>query len=141
MLNFIKVAQKNEVNIVFYERFIRLCEESGIKPSKVAIDCSFNKGSVSVWKKKYDNGLDVHPTAEILNKISRYFSVSVDYLLGNTDVKRQLINDDAELNEYLDELRSRSEMRMLFSVSKGCTKDEVMRTVKIIEALRKKDDE
>lgn len=72
---------------MFYERFIGLCEESGIKPSKVAIDCSFNKGSVSVWKKKYDNGLDVHPTAEILNKISNYFNVSVDYLLEKTDVQ------------------------------------------------------
>ena len=54
--------------------------------SEQIIDIMNDKNNeIQVWKKKYDNGLDVHPTAEILNKISRYFSVSVDYLLGNTD--------------------------------------------------------
>ena len=97
----------------------------------------FNKGSVSVWKKKYEEGADIKPTTEILNKIAEYFDVSVDYLLGNEPK-----SEDKELTEYLEFLKYRPEGKMLFSVAKGCTKEEIEQAVKIIEALRKpKDDE
>jgi len=75
--------------------------------------------------------------AETASKIANYFDVSVDYLLGKTEQKKPLVNDDEELTEYLEELKNRSEMRMLFKLSKGATKAEVEQAVKIIEALRK----
>ena len=37
----------------------------------------------------------------------------------------------------LKELRDRREMRMLFKLARGATKEEVEQAVKIIEALRK----
>lgn len=46
------------------------------------------------------------------------------------------LTDDIELQEYLEELKNRSEMRMLFKSLKGTTKEDVERTVKIIEALK-----
>ena len=54
---------------------------------------------------------------------------SVDYNPQTTE--------DLELQEYLEELKNRSEMRMLFSLAKGATKEDVMQAVKIIEALKK----
>lgn len=72
---------------MFYDRFLQLCSDKGVKPSRVAVDTQFNKGSITSWKKKYDLGQDTKPTAEILEKIATYFGVSVDYLLGNTDIK------------------------------------------------------
>lgn len=48
-----------------------------------------------------------------------------------------LVNNDAELTNYLEELRTRPEMRMLFSVAKDATKEDVEKAVAIIEALRK----
>lgn len=66
---------------MFYERYTSLCKNRGVSPSKVAVECGFNKGSVSVWKKKYQSGIDVHPSSEILIKIANYFNVSVDFLL------------------------------------------------------------
>ena len=56
---------------------------------------------------------------------------SVDYSPQSTE--------DSELQEYLEELKNRSEMRMLFSLAKGATKEDVMQAVKIIEALKKDD--
>lgn len=70
---------------MFYDRFIALCNARGVKPSRVAIDTGFNKGSISVWKKKYIKGEDVVPTGKILNLIAGYFHVSTDYLLGNDE--------------------------------------------------------
>lgn len=49
----------------------------------------------------------------------------------------KLVNQDSELTAYLEELRTRPEMRMLFSVAKGASKADVEKAVAIIEALRK----
>lgn len=70
---------------MFYARYVELCANKKVSPSKVALECSFNKGSVSVWKKKYEKGEDIKPTPEILVKIAEYFNVSVGYLLGIED--------------------------------------------------------
>ena len=67
---------------MFYDRFIALCELKGVKPSRVAIELGFNKGTVSAWKKEHLKGNDVIPTAKILGAIAEYFNVSTDYLLG-----------------------------------------------------------
>ena len=79
---------------MFYDRYVGLCDKKNVSPSKAAIDCGFNKGSVSVWKKKFENGEDVKPTPDILMKIANYFDVSIDYLLGNEE--KELPPDDSD---------------------------------------------
>lgn len=71
---------------MFYDKFMELCNSKGVKPSKVAIDAGFNKGSVSVWKKKHENGEDVTPSIKILKLIADYFNVTPDYLLGKEEI-------------------------------------------------------
>lgn len=73
-----------------------------------------------------------------LYKIADVYGVSVEWLKGETDERkpRALANNDPELTEYLDELRSRTEMRMLFSVSKGATKEQIEAIVHMIEAMQ-----
>ena len=46
-------------------------------------------------------------------------------------------DDDAELLEYLEYLRTRPEARILMSTMRGATKEEVEENVRFIEALRK----
>lgn len=123
---------------MFYDRFIELCDKKGVKPSRVAIEKGFNKGSITSWKRNAEIGKDVKPTTEILEKIADYFNVSIDELLGN---KKNLTEDDKEMQEYLEFLKYRPEGKMLFSVAKGCTKEEIEQAVKIIDALRKTDDD
>lgn len=76
-------------------------------------------------------------TLETAAKFADALGISVDDLLG-VEQKEKPATEDDELNRYLDELRNRPEMRMLFSVSEGCTKEEVEQAVRIIEALRGK---
>lgn len=45
---------------------------------------------------------------------------------------------EPELLEYLDQLRNRDEMRLLFSVTKGATKEQVEAIVKMIESMQSK---
>lgn len=73
-----------------------------------------------------------------LYQIASVYGVSVEWLKGETDERkpRALVNDDPELTEYLDELQNRSEMRMLFSVSKSATKEQIEAIVHMIEAMQ-----
>lgn len=74
------------------------------------------------------------PNSEILIKISKEFNVTIDYLLG---VEEKAENKDKELQDYLEVLKNRPEMRMLFQLSKDATKEDVEKAVAIIEAIRK----
>lgn len=120
--------------VSFYERFVSLCEQNNIKPSRAAEDCGINRSNVSNWK---NNGCT--PRGAALQKIADYFNVSTDFLLGNSEQKEKpLINEDQELTEYVELLKNRPECRMLFQLSKDATKEEVEQAVRIIEALRQK---
>lgn len=80
-----------------------------------------------------------NPSFDVLSKMSDYFGVSVDYLLGNEQKEKPLVNNDEELTAYLEELKTRPEMKMLFNLAKGATKEDVEKAVKIVEAFLKKD--
>ena len=52
-----------------------------------------------------------------------------------TSPKRKAVNGDEELTEYLEELRTRPEMKMLFQLTKDATKEDVEKAVRVIEAM------
>lgn len=89
----------------FYNIYKALCIETGKSATGVALELGVHRSTVSNWK----NGGT--PRREILNKIANYFDVSVDYLLGNTDIKKkaapkeQLLTDAQEvLLDYCSDL-------------------------------------
>lgn len=61
---------------MFWERFYSLCQRIGKKPNPVGKEIGLSSGIISKWKA---GGI---PNGETLMKLSRYFDVSVDYLLG-----------------------------------------------------------
>ncbi|WP_333594737.1 helix-turn-helix transcriptional regulator [Anaerospora hongkongensis] len=71
------------------------------------------------------------PDIDMAKKLAQFHGVSTDYLLENF----QESNDD--IDDILDILHKRPEMKMLFSVSKNATKEDIEKAVKIIEALKK----
>ena len=84
---------------MFYERFLTLCERTGLTPSGAATRSGFNKGTVSVWKKKYEAGLDVRPEKDVINKICSFFNCSETWLLGiEEDEKKPTPEDGSERN-------------------------------------------
>lgn len=123
---------------MFYDHFLELCNKKGISPSKVALLNGISKTSVTRWK----NGAT--PNGEILKKLADYFGVTTDYLLTGKKQENILVYDeddnivalDDETLEVIDSLRKRPEMKILFSVSKKATKEDIIKAVKIIEALQ-----
>ena len=81
---------------MFWERFEAFCSAKGLKPNPVASQLGISSGSVTGWK----NGKV--PRIEALISIAEYFSCSIDYLLGRTDVVEvgggaMILSDDEAL--------------------------------------------
>lgn len=66
--------------MTFWETFYNLCTENGTKPNPVAKEIGVSSATVTKWK----NGAT--PSYETARKIADFFSVSVSYLMGDTDV-------------------------------------------------------
>ena len=115
---------------MFYERFMLLCLEKNISQTSAIQEIGLSNCNLKNWK----NGRV--PMHEVLRKIAEYFDVSIDYLLGESKIKKPLVNNDEELTEYLYYLKTRPELRMLFKVSSKASKEDVEQAVRIIEAIR-----
>ena len=126
-----RYAQIYRGDIVFYDRFVFLCAQRGISPSRAAVEAGLSKSLVTKWK---TNQTDV-PSPDALRKLSKYFGIPVSELIDEEE--KPLVNGDEELTEYLEILKNRPEVRMLFQLSKDATKEDVEQAVRIIEALRK----
>ena len=118
---------------MFYDIFLQLCNSVNKSPSAVVQELGMNKSAVTNWKTRGST-----PTGANLQKIADYFNVSVPYLREENDEEKTSpaeMTEDEELNIYLEELKNRKEMRMLFKLASGATKEDVEKAVAIIEAL------
>ncbi len=66
----------------FKTRFDFLCNENNITHYKVSKDLHFDQSYITRWLNK-----NYLPSLELLELLSDYFKVSIDYLLGRTDEK------------------------------------------------------
>lgn len=66
-----------------------LRKQKKISQAKLADDLHVTQATVSRW----ETG-EMLPTIDILNELARYFSVSVDFLLGNDKEKAATQKDD-----------------------------------------------
>lgn len=67
---------------MFYERYSELCKKANLTPSAAATKAGFNRGTVSVWKKKYEEGKDVTPDPETIHKICVFFGCTEHWIRG-----------------------------------------------------------
>lgn len=83
----------------FFERYTELCKSIGETPNSIGKQLGFSSGSITAWKK------GTVPGAGTLTKISTFFDVSTDYLLGNEDdrtsFKRDVL-DEVDIAFYGD---------------------------------------
>lgn len=133
---------------MFFDIFYELCQQKGVSCKKAAEEIGLSNSITTKWKKT-----GATPSGETLDKVAAYFGVTTDFLLGkpaysvdirynsgSTDGQKEkpLVNGDEELTEYLEMLKTRPEIRMLFQLSKDATKEDVEQAVRVIEAIRNK---
>lgn len=67
---------------MFWKIFSELCREKHVTPNGIRNEIGVSSGAITSWK----NGRVPHYST--LLSIAKYFDVSVDYLLGKTDIKK-----------------------------------------------------
>lgn len=75
---------------VLYQRIVELCAERGITINKLENDLGMGNSVIRKWQQST-------PSADKIAKVATYFNVSVDYLLGRTDVRTpasELLGDE-----------------------------------------------
>lgn len=72
--------------MTFALRIKKLREESGLTQSALAKELGIGASTVAMWETN-----DRMPTAQFVEKLADYFDVSVDYLLGRTNNKKEVI--------------------------------------------------
>lgn len=110
----------------------KLLESKGESQQEFADSIGVQRSLVSQWKTGRSNSFT---NSKYISTIADHFGVTADYLLGTNPSSRESRGSN-ELNEYLSELKNRSEMRQLFKVAKNASKQDVEQAVRIIEALK-----
>jgi len=124
-----------------YSRLIEninlLASKKGVSKTKALMESGAGKDfTVNIEKKGQK------PSIDKIQLLADYFNVSTDYLLGNEsnikvyDEHDNIVVLDDETREIIDSLRTNPEMKILFSVTKKATKEDIIQAVKIIEALK-----
>lgn len=81
----------------------RLRNEYGISQQRLADAIGVSQPSIN----KYENH-NIEPDIEILKRISNYFNTSIDYIVGNTDVRRRIEHTETYyLNHHESEVITR----------------------------------
>lgn len=78
------------------QRLKELRKETGLTQKEIANQIHVGQNSYSNW----ENG-NRKPTAEITSKLAEFFNVSIDYLLGKTDIKNNSDIDEEALEQSL----------------------------------------
>ena len=97
---------------MFYDKFVSLCKEKGVAPTRAALDIGLSKSAPIKWRTT-----GATPNGETLNKIAEYFSVSVSVLFGELTKKAPTQKGEREMddltNEILNELEGMSHAEIL----------------------------
>jgi transcriptional regulator with XRE-family HTH domain len=93
--------------MTFPERLLELIKEKRINKNQLQKELNLNKSSILNWTTRGNI-----PSGDTLSILANYFNVSVDYLLGNSDIKKPAISNDDELGDIdkamLDKFKSLS---------------------------------
>ena len=115
------------------ENIKSLCTENGVTFTQMCGDLGLSRNLLTELRKGRKKSI----TGTTAQKIADYFGVTVDRVLyGKREDPEKSVETGDDLAEYLEVLRERPDMRVLFSVSKGATPEEVAQFVKVISALR-----
>jgi transcriptional regulator with XRE-family HTH domain len=103
-----------------YENIIALCNDRGIKGGKMCTDIGMSKGILTDLKMGRQSGIS---TANA-QKIASYFGVTVGYLLGEEENKKNAIPKDSGMSEA---------KQQLFALAESCSDEEASRLLQMME--------
>ena len=110
--------------------------KENIKTRRLALGLTLEQVARAVGVSKatlqrYESGVISNIPSEKIELLAHALGTTPSALMGwNTD------DLDSEFSEYLEQLKNRSEIRMLFKIAKNASKTDIEKAVRIIEALK-----
>ena len=84
---------------MFSDRFEQLCAIKGVKPGRACTEMGVSRGLAAKWKYTKTN----KPSAEVLEKMSVYFGMTIDEILGK-ELPEQKENPTSQMTGEVDEV-------------------------------------
>ena len=125
------------MSIQFINRLKSIMKERKITQTELANRTGIRQSSISDWlNNRYEPKQDkVYIIAKALN-VSPAWLLGYDENIPTNQTEGYYV--DPETAEYAEMLRTRPEMRMLFSASRGISKEDMEKAVEYIELLKLK---
>lgn len=120
----------------FAKRLSELRNEFKLTQKELADKLGVSRGTIGM----YEIG-QRDPDTDTLLKLSELFNVSVDYLLGQTDIRNpadeitDAVSDDPELAEFWNELKEREDLKLLFKQTRNLSPKAIRQVMRIIKAI------
>lgn len=86
-----------------YERIKSLCYRKGVTISQLESELGFGSSSIKKWEKTSS------PSVDKIVKVASYFDVSIDYLMGRTDIESS-VSEILGDNDVISFQRARKKM-------------------------------
>ena len=121
-------------------RIKKLRQEKGVYQADLAKYLGLKQQTISA----YENGTN-EPDLKTLSKMANFFDVSIDYLIGRSNVRdpadkiAQAIGDEQDLKRFWEEVKKRRELKLLFKQIKDLPPDHIKRIIRIIKAIEDED--
>ena len=94
---------------MFFDNFVRLCEQKGVKPSRALTEAGVPKSAYSYWRTEAGAGNDAKPTNQNAVKLAQYFDVTVDYLLTGNQKENPSQQPQSEVDAAVERIRRKLE--------------------------------
>lgn len=94
---------------MFFDNFVRLCEQKGVKPSRALTEAGVPKSAYSYWRTEAGAGSDAKPTNQNAVKLAQYFDVTVDYLLTGNQKENPPQQPQSEVDAAVERIRRKLE--------------------------------
>ena len=94
---------------MFFDNFVSLCEQKGVKPSRALTEAGVPKSAYSYWRTEAGAGNDAKPTNQNAVKLAQYFGVTVDYLLTGEQKENPPQQPQSEVDAALERIRRKLE--------------------------------
>lgn len=94
---------------MFFDNFVRLCEQNGVKPSRALTEAGVPKSAYSYWRTEAGAGNDAKPTNQNAVKLAQYFNVTVDYLLTGNQKENPPQQPQSEVDAAVERIRRKLE--------------------------------
>lgn len=115
----------------FAQTLSNLMAKKGLTNYQLAKDLDVHQTTVANWLEGKP------PRRKTAMQLADYFNVTVDYLLGADQKESAPITEaDEELYEIREAVRRDPDLRLLFSLGKSATPDDVRKYIKVIKAMK-----